>query len=271
MRRTIRACRVLFAALLLLSGAVLLSSAAWAADYADGTYTVPFSMEGMGRHNVAWSTATVHVEGDALYVDFTVERIDPRDHAPQYDWIRTSLGTVTPVLNDENYTCSFYRVPVANLGRVDVTVQSSGMSQPYEIDYTLVIDGSSIPAAAAPEPSAEPTPEPSAGSTPAPSAEPTPEPSSKPTPEPSAEPSPEPSTEPSAAPSEAPEQTETPSPSEAPKATETSAPAGTPIPATGSFETLPEKRLGTGAIALIVVAAVLVVGGGVALALRKKK
>ena len=43
-----------------------------AADYADGEYTVPFAMEGLGRHNIVWPTATVHVEGGALYVDFTV-------------------------------------------------------------------------------------------------------------------------------------------------------------------------------------------------------
>ncbi len=42
---------VLSAALLL----ALCAAPACAATYADGDYTVPFSMEGLGRHNAAWS------------------------------------------------------------------------------------------------------------------------------------------------------------------------------------------------------------------------
>ena len=133
MNRFSRVFCALLVCFLLAACPLLFAPEAAAADYADGTYTVPFSMEGLGRHNVAWSTATVHVENGALYVDFTVERVDPRDHAPQYDWLQTSLGTVTPVKNDDNFTCTFYRVPVPNLGRVDVSVQTSAMSQPIQL------------------------------------------------------------------------------------------------------------------------------------------
>ena len=69
MNRLPRLLCLLFAVLLTAACGILLSSLAWASDYADGTYTVPFSMEGLGRHNVAWSTATVHVEDGALYVE----------------------------------------------------------------------------------------------------------------------------------------------------------------------------------------------------------
>ena len=279
---------VLFAAALLLAGAALLSPQALAADYADGVYTVPFSMEGLGRHNVAWSTATVHVEGGALYVDFTMERVEPRTHAPQFDWVQTSLGTVSSVINNDAYICSFYRVPVPNLGRVDVSMQTSGMSAPTIIEYTLVIDGSSIPAAGAettPEPSAEPSPEPSAE--PTPSAEPSPEPSAEPTPSPEAspEPSPEPSSEPSPEPSPAPEPSAAPSPSAAPAADPKAAEQQTetqqaPIETIGaaSASDLPESAgqsaksgtLPTGAI-LGIAAAVVIAAAAVALALRAKK
>ncbi len=230
---------VFLAAALLLVCAAALAPCAVAADYADGAYTVPFSMEGLGRHNVAWSTATVHVEGGALYVDFTLERVEPRTHAPQFDWAQTSLGSVTPILNDETYTATFLRLPVPNLGRVEVSMFSSAMST--VMDYVLVIDGSSIPAASAaeptPEPSAEPTPvpsaaptpEPSTEPTPVPSAEPTPVPSAVPTPEPSTEPTPEPSAEPSAQPSAAPAAEDSPAPAETPQADK---PTDSPAPVT---------------------------------------
>ena len=76
-----RVCAVLLAVLLLLTGSCLTVLADDEA-YEDGTYTVPFEMLGLGRHNKAWDTATVYVEGGLLYVDFTLERVDPRDHAP---------------------------------------------------------------------------------------------------------------------------------------------------------------------------------------------
>ena len=119
---------ILAAALVVL--ALALCALPAAADYADGDYTVPFAMEGLGRHNAAWSVCTVHVEGGALYVDFTIERMDPKTHAPQYDWAQTAAGTASPVINDEAFICSFFRLPVPNLGRVDVSMQTSAMSAP---------------------------------------------------------------------------------------------------------------------------------------------
>ncbi len=282
MRLIRKSLSVLFAAALLLTGAALLAPQAFAADYADGDYTVPFSMEGLGRHNIAWSTATVHVEGGALYVDFTMERVEPRTHAPQFDWVQTSLGTVSSVINDDAYICSFYRVPVPNLGRVDVSMQTSGMSSPTIVDYTLVIDGSPIPLAgveATPEPSAEPSPEPSTEPTPTPSAEPSPlpsaEPSVEPSPEPSAEPSAEPSPEPSAAsassdaPAESPkaseQQTET---QQDPILTIGAADASDPSGSTEQTENSGALPVGVilGIAAVVVIAAV-----AAALALRAKK
>ena len=233
--------------LMLLVGMLLLAALALparAADYADGDYTVPFSMEGLGRHNVAWSVCTVHVEGGALYVDFTIERMDPRTHAPQYDWLRTDLGTVTPIINDETFTCTFLRVPVSTLGRQYVTALTTAMSAPVEVEYAIVIDGSSIPAAetaaATPEPTPEVTPEPTPEPTPAPTAEPTPEPTAQPAPEP------------------------TPVPTQ----------AAAPLPASGSApaaESAPARGLGVSGIVLIAVAAAAVIGGGIVLGTRSKK
>ncbi|MBR2520762.1 MAG: hypothetical protein IKE62_01090 [Oscillospiraceae bacterium] len=266
--------------------AVAFAAPARAASYADGDYTVPFSIEGLGRHNVAWDTATVHVEGGELFVDFTIERVDPRNHPPQYDWVRTSLGTVEPVLDEENFTASFYRVPVPDLGSVEVSMLTSGMSSPVTVDYVIFIDDSSIPQAAElDEPSAEPTPTPSAEPTPTPSAEPTPTPSAEPTPTPSAEPTPTPSAESTPTPSAEPAATPSAEPAATPSAEPTAAPSAEPaedgsdkaaqaapdssaIPAPYKADTA--GKSGTVTV-IIIVAAVVVIAAAAALILRKKK
>ncbi len=266
--------RIRFLLLTALCAALLLiicAAPACAVTYADGDYTVPFSMEGLGRHNIAWSTATVHVEGGALFVDFTVERVDPRNHAPQFDWLQTPAGTATPILNDETYTATFLRVPVPDLGRVDVTVQSSGMSAPVLLDYTIVIDGSGIPEASAATPSPAPSPAPT--QTPAVAPDLTPAPTQAPTPTPvlPAETASAPN------PAPAPEQTPSPAPAPAPAATETPktepapAPSAPPVPVTGTGAETPAKTGNVGTIALIAGIAVVVIGGAAALVLRRRK
>ncbi len=283
-----------FAALLaLLLLVALFAAPAAQAAYEDGTYTVSVSIEGLGRHNVLWSAATLHVEGGSLYIDVTFERVDPATHAPQYDWMQTSLGRVTPVKNDDTCLCTFYRLPIPSLGNVPVTVLTSAMSQPYEVDYTLRIDGSSVPLAEeqTPEPSAEPTPD--SAETPAPTD--APEPSNEPAPttsapEPSAEPAPEPSAEPT------PEETPSPvpelpdEPADVPEPTEAviltpDLPTDEPPAPSGDAEhpgtpeapsapaPAPEARsgLGTGGIIGIIAAAAVVIAVVLALILKKKK
>lgn len=146
MKRTVTA---LLAVILLAAAAVFAAPRAHAAGYQDGTYSVPFSMSGLGRHNVAWDTCTVTVDGGDLFVTFTLERMEPRDHAPRYDWLSTDCGTFYPVVDEEALTCTFENVQVPNLGSVPVNVQTSAMSEPHVIEYTLVIDDSDIPAAGA--------------------------------------------------------------------------------------------------------------------------
>jgi hypothetical protein len=225
----------LLAIILLL--ALMAAPAAYAA-YEDGTYTVPVSIEGLGRHNVLWSSATLHVEGGQLYLDLTFERVDPRDHAPQYDWIQSSAGRVSGVKSDATYTCTFYRLPIYGFGRIPVSVLSTAMSEPKVIEYTLVVDGSSVPEAEepTPEPTAEPTPEPTAEPTP------TPAPTVEPTAEPTAAPTAEPTAVPTAAPTPVPTPAETPIPTPAQpvEPDETAAPAdGTDSPAPSDAVILP--------------------------------
>ena len=270
----------------------LMAAPAARAAYADGTYTVSVSIEGLGRHNVLWSAATLHVEGGSLYIDVTFERVDPATHAPQYDWMQTSLGRVTPVKNDETCLCTFYRLPIPSLGNVPVTVLSSAMSQPYEIEYTLKIDGSSVPLAeettSEPEPSAEPTPD--SAETPAPTeappatAEPTAEPAPEPTDEPSAEPAPEQPEETPELPIEPtePDAPDAPAPDD-PVILTPDLPTDAPPAPSGDIEhpgtpeapsaPAPEAHsgLGTGGIIGIIAAAAVVIAVVLALCLKKKK
>ncbi len=172
------------AALILLTVGIVSAPTAWASDYEDGDYKVSFGMEGLGRHNVAWTTATVHIRNGVCYVDFTLERVDPRDHAPQYDWLATDCGTYYPVIDDASYTCTFYEVQVPHLGRVSVSAMTSAMSQPYAVDYVLVIDDSGIPEKQEPAPEPAPTPAPEPAPSPAPAPVPTPAPAPAPDPDP---------------------------------------------------------------------------------------
>lgn len=196
-----------------------LSVPAAAESYADGAYSVPFAVEGLGRHNIAHPTATLHVENGALYLDFTLERVDPRDHAPQYDFLTTEYGDFVPVLDEAAFTCTFQRVQIPHLGRVEVTAQTSAMSQPYGIDYVLVIDGSAVPAAEPPAPAEEPAPAESTApeNDPAPAEEPAPVE--------------EPDPLESAAPAEEPAPTEAASPTENSSPVEETVPAEAPAPA----------------------------------------
>ena len=116
--------------------------------YSKGTFTdVPFSIErattGSTWHNVALPTCTVYVEDGAIYIDFTLERAD-KSKAPEYAWAETTVGRVTSVIDNEELTCSFKRLPVPSLGRVNVSMMTTAMSNDYVVDYVMIIDDSAI-------------------------------------------------------------------------------------------------------------------------------
>lgn len=120
-------------------------SITYAEQYPNGTYSVPVSLSGgsMGHNNVA-SPCTVTIENGNIYADIIFKRVTPPWHAPRYEWLRTSKGTVMPVVDEANYTNTFYRVPIESLGSVPITTLSSAMSEAHEINYTLYFDPNSI-------------------------------------------------------------------------------------------------------------------------------
>ena len=121
-------------------------TSSFAISYQDGTYQVPVSLSGgsMG-HNDVVSPCTVTVSGGVPYATLVFKRVTAPWHAPNYEWLRTSMGTVYPVVNEGNYSNTFNQVPLPGLGSVPITTLSTAMSEPHEISYTLYFDAGSIP------------------------------------------------------------------------------------------------------------------------------
>ena len=96
-------------------------------------------------HNDVLSPCTVTVSGGVPYATLVFKRVTAPWHVPSYEWLRTSRGTVYPVVNEGNYTNTFNQVPLPGLGSVPITTLSTAMSEPHEISYTLYFDPGSIP------------------------------------------------------------------------------------------------------------------------------
>lgn len=139
--------KITFALLLTFCLAIFAPVASFAASYQDGTYSVPVSLSGgsMG-HNDIVSPCTVTVSGGVPYATLVFKRVKAPWHAPQYEWLSTSMGTVYPSVNESNYTNTFSNVPLPSLGAVSVTTLTSAMSDQHEITYSLYFDPSSVPA-----------------------------------------------------------------------------------------------------------------------------
>lgn len=138
--------KIIFALLLTFCLAIFAPFASFAASYQDGTYSVPVSLSGgsMG-HNDIVSPCTVTVSGGVPYATLVFKRVKAPWHAPQYEWLSTSMGTVYPSVNESNYTNTFSNVPLPSLGAVSVTMLTSAMSDQHEITYSLYFEPSSVP------------------------------------------------------------------------------------------------------------------------------
>ena len=138
--------KITFALLLTFCLAIFAPFASFGASYQDGTYNVPVSLSGgsMG-HNDVVSPCTVTVSGGVPYATLVFKRVKAPWHAPQYEWLSTSMGTVYPSVNESNYTNTFSNVPLPSLGAVSVTTLTSAMSDQHEITYSLYFEPSSVP------------------------------------------------------------------------------------------------------------------------------
>ncbi len=104
-------------------------------NLADGVYTVEVSLEGgSGRASVE-SPAKLTVEGGV----FTAELIWGSSN---YDYMKVNEEQYFPV-NDEGN--SVFEIPVTGFDhKMPVLADTTAMSQPYEIEYTLYFDSATI-------------------------------------------------------------------------------------------------------------------------------
>ena len=115
-----------------------------AATYQDGTYSVPVSLsEGRMSHNAIVSPCSVTISGGQIYATIVFKRVSD-DGIPQYSYFTTTAGTVYPQQYGAHAQI-FNSAPLPSLGSVNVTMETTAMSTPHTLNYTLYFDDSAIP------------------------------------------------------------------------------------------------------------------------------
>lgn len=107
-------------------------------DVADGAYTIEVAMDGgTGRASITSPTGLYVVDGKAYaQVEWS---------SPYYDYMLVDGERFDPVNEDGN---SVFLIPVTAVDvPMDVVGDTTAMSEPHEIDYTLTFDSESISAA----------------------------------------------------------------------------------------------------------------------------
>ncbi len=106
-----------------------------APDIAEGEHTIDVALEGgTGRASVT-SPATIKVSGDS--VTAVIEW-----SSPHYDYMIVEGEKYLPVNEDGN---SVFEIPVLSFDKtMTVIADTTAMSEPHEIEYTLTFDSSSV-------------------------------------------------------------------------------------------------------------------------------
>lgn len=104
-------------------------------DIADGEHTVDVTLEGgTGRASVD-SPAVIRKNGDEIIAVITWS-------SPYYDYMIVDGKRYEPVNTEGN---SVFEIPVASFGTpLEVVADTTAMSEPHEIEYTLRFDPASI-------------------------------------------------------------------------------------------------------------------------------
>ncbi len=104
-------------------------------DLADGEYLIEVQLSGgSGRASVT-SPATIIVQDEKAVVDIEWS-------SPYYDYMVLDEETYYPVNTEGN---SVFELPVMAFDKeVEVTADTTAMSVPHEISYTILLDSSSI-------------------------------------------------------------------------------------------------------------------------------
>lgn len=101
----------------------------------DGTYTVEVQLEGGSGKATVESPATLKVENGKAYAVIVWS-------SPNYDYMVVEEEKYEPINTEGNST---FEIPVAGFDRkLSVSADTTAMSTPHEIEYTLYFDSNSI-------------------------------------------------------------------------------------------------------------------------------
>ena len=104
----------------------------------DGTYTAEAELQGGSGRSVIESPLTVTVENGTVMAEIIFG-------SPYYDYVLVNGEKYEPVNTEGN---SAFLIPVDGFDyNMPVTADTIAMSVPHEIDYTIVIDSSTLEAA----------------------------------------------------------------------------------------------------------------------------
>ena len=104
-------------------------------NLADGTYTVEVALEGGSGRATVTSPAKLTVSGGACTAEIEWS-------SPNYDYMKVDGKQYLPVNTEGN---SVFQIPVNGFDcKLPVVADTTAMSQPYEIDYTLTFDSATI-------------------------------------------------------------------------------------------------------------------------------
>lgn len=100
----------------------------------DGEYTIEVSLEGGSGKASVQSPAKLTVENGQAYAEIIWS-------SNKYDYMVVDDEKILPASTDE---FSVFDIPVASFGRMAVSADTTAMSTPHEISYTLIFDPDTI-------------------------------------------------------------------------------------------------------------------------------
>lgn len=111
------------------------SDASASSDFADGEHTIEVALEGGSGKATVESPTTIRKSGDVYTAVITWS-------SPHYDYMIVDGQRYEPVNADGN---SVFEIPVASLDTpLSVIADTTAMSEPHEIEYTLTFDSATI-------------------------------------------------------------------------------------------------------------------------------
>lgn len=104
-------------------------------NISDGDYTVEVTLEGGSGHTSVQSPAKLTVKDNAVTAEIVFS-------SNKYDYMMVNGEKYLPVSMEEN---SIFEIPITGFDyKMPVSADTTAMSQPYEVEYTLYFDSKTI-------------------------------------------------------------------------------------------------------------------------------